>query len=80
MPPEDARGVRDCLEAAGFFELPETQSEPLADARMYTISADDGTRRKTVQFSDPLPDAHLETLISLVRRLARAGERAKTPS
>jgi hypothetical protein len=80
LPPEDARAVHDCLEGAGFFELPETQPEPLPDVRVYTITAEDETRCKTMQFSDPLPDAHLETLVGLLRRLARGSEHAKTPS
>jgi hypothetical protein len=80
LPSEDARTVRDCLEGAGFFELLETQPHRLPDARVYTISAEDGSRFKSLQFSDPLPDPHLETLLALVQRLARGNEQAKTPS
>jgi hypothetical protein len=72
LPPDDARAVRDCLEATRFFELPETELPVTApDARSYTISVFDAAHSRTVQLSDPLGDERLEALVETIRRLGR---------
>jgi hypothetical protein len=72
----DAGRIRATLAEARFFDRPEPQPLALPDARTYTITVDDGTRERCLQFSDPLPDEHLETLVNLVRHLASAQRNA----
>ncbi len=53
------------IEAAGFFDLPETSSPPGggADYLRYTISVTTPERSHTVQLTDPIEDPQVQALV-----------------
>jgi hypothetical protein len=65
LPAEEAKELERLMEAARFFELPETSSPPrgAADYLRYTISATTPEHSHTVHFTDPIEDPHLQTLV-----------------
>ena len=62
---EEAKELERLIEAAGFFELPETSSPPrgAADYLRYTISATTPEHSHTVQLTDPIEDPHVRALV-----------------
>ena len=69
LPAQQSNEIRRLLDAANFFDLPETVGAPAASAadyREYTITADDGDRCKTVRV--PEFDAS-PMLLDLIDRL-----------
>ena len=62
---EEAKELERLIEAAGFFELPETSSPPrgAADYLRYTISATTPEHSHTVHLTDPIEDPHLQALV-----------------
>ena len=69
---EEAGKMEQLVEAAGFFELPETQ-EPRrgADLREYTISVSYSGRERTVKLVEPIEDASVQALVDHLRMKAR---------
>ena len=65
LPEEEAKELDRLIEAAGFFELPETSSPPrgAADYLRYTISATTPEHSHTVQLTDPIEDPHVRALV-----------------
>jgi hypothetical protein len=65
LPAEEAKELERLIEAAGFFELPETSSPPGggADYLRYTISATTPEHSHTVHLTDPIEDPHLQALV-----------------
>ena len=65
LPEDEARELERLIEAAGFFELPETASPPrgAADYLRYTISVTTPERSHTVQLTDPIEDPHVQALV-----------------
>jgi hypothetical protein len=65
LPEEEAKELVRLIEAAGFFELPETSSPPrgAADYLRYTISATTPEHSHTVQLTDPIEDPHVRALV-----------------
>ena len=65
LPAEEAEELVRLIEAAGFFELPETSSPPggAADYLRYTISATTPEHSHTVHLTDPIEDPHLQALV-----------------
>jgi hypothetical protein len=65
LPEEEAKDLERLIEAAGFFELPETSSPPrgAADYLRYTISATTPEHSHTVQLTDPIEDPHVRALV-----------------
>jgi hypothetical protein len=65
LPAEEAKELVRLIEAAGFFELPETSSPPrgAADYLRYTISATTPEHSHTVQLTDPIEDPHVRALV-----------------
>jgi hypothetical protein len=65
LPAEEAKELERLIEAAGFFELPETSSPPrgAADYLRYTISATTPEHSHTVQLTDPIEDPHVQALV-----------------
>lgn len=66
---QDARKLPELLDAAHFFDLPESIPPPAgaADYNRYILTVDDGTRRHTVNVTDPVDDPNLRSLIEFVR-------------
>jgi hypothetical protein len=65
LPAEAAKELERLIEAAGFFELPETSSPPrgAADYLRYTISVTTPEHSHTVQLTDPIEDPHVQALV-----------------
>lgn len=61
------------IEAARFFDLPET-SEPrraTADSRRYTISISSPERSHAAHVEDPIEDANVQALVDFLRAKTR---------
>ena len=73
LPAEEAKELQRLIEAAGFFELPESTSPPRggADYLRYTISVTAGEKSHTVQLTDPIEDPHLQALVEYLEAKAR---------
>jgi hypothetical protein len=73
LPAEEAEELERLIEAAGFFELPETSSPPRggADYLRYTISVMSPEHRHTVHLADPIEDPHLQALVEYLEAKAR---------
>lgn len=73
LPAEEARELERLIEAAGFFDLPETFSPPsgAADYLRYTISVTTPERSQTVQLTDPIEDPHVQALVEYLEAKAR---------
>lgn len=69
LPAPSAQQLRDLVDAANVFERPPVESPPrgAADYRRYTITVDDGTKRQSIQVSDPVSDPNLQALLSYVK-------------
>jgi len=70
LPKEQAAQLQQLLDSTHFFDLPAaSRSLPkgAADMRRYTITVEDGQRRRTVRLSDPVDDTHLRALIDFVQ-------------
>jgi hypothetical protein len=65
LPAEEAKELERLIDAAGFFELPETSSPPrgAADYLRYTISATTPEHSHTVQLTDPIEDPYVRALV-----------------
>jgi hypothetical protein len=65
LPAEEAKELERLIDAAGFFEIPETSSPPrgAADYLRYTISATTPEHSHTVHLTDPIEDPHLQALV-----------------
>ena len=62
--------LQQLLDSTHFFELPAaSRSVPkgAADMRRYTITVEDGRRRRTVRLVDPIEDTHLQALIEFLQ-------------
>ena len=73
LPAEEAKELERLIEAAGFFDLPETFSPPsgAADYLRYTISVTTPERSQTVQLTDPIEDPHVQALVEYLEAKAR---------
>jgi hypothetical protein len=72
LPEEEANELERLVEAAGFFELPETIPPPpgAADYLKYTISGTSSEHSYTVQFTDLIEDPHLQALVAYLEAKA----------
>lgn len=71
--PVDAAKLAHLVEIANFFALPVKVGRfppDAADVRRYTVTVEDGTRRHSVSFVDPVTDMHLAALRDFVRATA----------
>ena len=62
--------LQQLLDSTRFFELPAaSRSVPkgAADLRRYTITVEDGRRRRTVRLVDPIEDPDLQALIAFLQ-------------
>lgn len=63
--------LQQLLDSTHFFKLPAaSRSLPkgAADMRRYTITVEDGRRRRTVRLVDPVEDTHLQALIEFLQQ------------
>ena len=74
---EEARRLRELVEAAGFFELPEELAGPGggADRFLYTLTVEMDGRRHTVRTAEAAAPAALRSLIRWLTNAARARRR-----
>jgi hypothetical protein len=65
LPEEEAKELERLIEAAGFFELPESSSprRGAADYLRYTISVTTHERSHTVHLTDPIEDPQVQALV-----------------
>ena len=71
LPQEQAAQFEQLIDSAHFFDLPAaSRSLPkgAADMRRYTITVEDGRRRRTVRLTDPIEDAQLQALIDFLQK------------
>ena len=73
LPAEEAKELERLVEAASFFELPETIPPPpgAADYLRYTISVTSAGHSHTVQLTDPIEDPALQALVEYLEAKAR---------
>ena len=70
LPNQQAARLQQLIDSARFFELPAaSRSLPkgAVDMRRYTITVEDGRRRRTVRLNDPVEDRHLQALIEFLQ-------------
>lgn len=71
---EERTEMESLVEEAHFFELPSSTLPPrgAADYYQYTITIESKGRRHTVRLTDPIEDSHLQKLLTLLRKKAKA--------
>jgi hypothetical protein len=70
LPKAQADQLHQLINSTRFFDLPAASRalpKGAADMRGYTITVQDGRRRRTVRLSDPIEDSHLQELISFLQ-------------
>ena len=73
LPAEEANELERLVEAADFFELPQTSPPPrgAADYLRYTISVAAPERSHTVHLTDPIEDPEVQALVEYLEAKAR---------
>jgi hypothetical protein len=73
---DDRRALKQIVEEARFFDLPAHDPAPrgAADYRTYQITIDDGGRKHSAVFSDPLTPA-VKALVDRLRALTAGPKR-----
>lgn len=73
LPPEEARKLREMVDAAGFFDLPPsiTTEKPGPDRFQYKLTIETESRRHTVFVEEEVASKELRALLSYVTMLAR---------
>jgi len=76
---QDERDLRDMLETAGFFQLPDVinSSGPGGDRFLYRLTVEVEAEQHTVEMSDSAVPSELRPL---VERLTTASRRARSSS
>jgi len=70
MPAAEADRLRQLIADASFFQQPAAARalpKGAADHQQYTITIEDGRRRRTVRLSDPIGDPKLHALVEYLR-------------
>ncbi len=70
LPKEQAAQLQQLIDSTHLFDLPAaSRSLPkgAADMRSYTITVEDGPRRRTVRLNDPIEDTRLQALIDFLQ-------------
>ena len=70
LPKEQSAQLKQLIDTTRFFERPAgSRSLPkgAADIRRYTITVEDGRRRRTVRLTDPIEDADLQALVDFLQ-------------
>ncbi|MEO7911749.1 MAG: protealysin inhibitor emfourin [Roseiflexaceae bacterium] len=71
LPKAQVAHLQRLLDSTRFFELPAaSRSIPkgAADLRRYTITVEDGRRRRTVRLTDPVEDTNLQALLEFLQK------------
>ena len=71
LPNQQAARLQQLIDSARFFELPAASRalpKGAVDMRRYTITVEDGRRRRTVRLTDPIEDANLQALIDFLQK------------
>ncbi len=64
LPPAHGARLRKLVDGARFFDAAAVAPpEDARDAQCYTIAIDDGARKRTLQVSEPIADAHMRDLV-----------------
>jgi hypothetical protein len=73
LPAEETNELERLIEAARFFELPETSAPPrgAADYLRYTISVMSPEHSHTVHLTDPIEDPEVQALVEYLEAKAR---------
>ena len=72
---EELVELENLVEKVRFFELPSRSAPPTqgaADYYTYTVTVEAGGKRHTVRLTDPMEDANLQRLITVLRTRAKA--------
>ena len=83
LPQAQASQLAQMLDDVHFFELPAaSRSVPknAADMRLYLLTVEDGKRRHTVRFVDPIEDANVQSLLDFLQDQRIAQRRASKSS
>jgi hypothetical protein len=75
LPAAEATELQRLVDAAGFFDRPETSAPPprgAADYQRYTITIEENGRRHTIELTDPVGDPDLQRLLAYLRGKAKA--------
>ena len=70
LPQAQATQLQQLIASTHFFDLPAaSRSLPkgAADTRRYTITVEEGRRRRTVRLNDPVEDTQLQALIDFLQ-------------
>ena len=70
LPKEQVTQLHNLIDSTHFFQLPAASRaipKGAADMRRYTITIQDGRRRRTVRLNDPVEDPQLQALIDFVQ-------------
>jgi hypothetical protein len=70
LPKEQADQLQQLIASTRFFDLPAASRalpKGAADMRSYTITVEDGGRRRTVRLSEPVEDSSLQELIAFLQ-------------
>ena len=73
LPAQEAEQLHQLIDAADLPALPQQMSRSSSrgrDTRTYTITVEDGEKKHTVRFSDPIP-AELASLVAALRAKTR---------
>jgi hypothetical protein len=73
LPAEEAKDLERLIEAADFFELPQTSPPPrgAADYLRYTISVTSPERSHKVHLTDPIEDPDVQALVEYLEAKAK---------
>jgi hypothetical protein len=69
LPQAQASRLEQLVEAAHFFDLPAASRavpKNAADVRRYVVTVEDGKRRHTVRFVDPVEDPNQQSLLDFL--------------
>ena len=66
LPDDDAKRVRDAVDACRFFDRAESSSHAAPDMRRYEITVDDDGRHRTLSVPESDDDAGLRALVTLL--------------
>ena len=75
LSPAEGAQLEQVVNAAHFFDLPSQVGIPprgAADYRQYLVTVEEGSRRHTVRFIEPLENPDLQALIDYLRTQAKA--------
>lgn len=80
LPAAEADRLRQLVAEANFFQqpaAPRTLPKGAADYQQYTITVEDGRRRRTVRLADPIADPKLQALVEYLRQQTSPADDAK---